>query len=441
MSGLRFAMVTTFYPPYHFGGDAVFIRRLAHALVRRGHSVDIIHDVDAFELLYDGDPPAALEEPEGLTVHSLRSRHGKLSCLLTQQTGRPIVHGARIRKILDEGDFDVIHYHNISLVGGPGVLAYGDAIKLYMAHEHWLVCESHVLWRHGREVCTGRECFRCTLHHKRPPQLWRHTGLLERNVEHLDALISPSAFSAGKHKEFGFQREFDVIPYFLPEEDAGAADPGETSPWPRPYFVFVGRLEKIKGLQDVIPLFGDDAPADLVVVGSGDYEAELHALAKDYARVHFIGRKPAEAVGPLYHHSIAAIVPSICYETFGIVLIEAFKQGAPVIARDLGPFGEIVEKSGGGLLFTNREELGAAIRRLAADPEEARRLGESGQRRLQDLWMEDAVIPDYFALIGRVAEEKNDRRVLDILGPARRRGPVDTTSAQTSAHTETEVAT
>ena len=415
MSGLRFAMVTTFYPPYHFGGDAVFIRRLAHALVRRGHSVDVIHDVDAFELLYEGDPPAPIEEPEGLTVHSLRSRFGKLSCLLTQQTGRPIMHGATIRRILESGDFDVIHYHNVSLVGGPGVLGYGDAIKLYMAHEHWLVCPSHVLWRHGREVCTGRECLRCTLRHKRPPQLWRHTGLLERKARHLDALISPSAFSAGKHKEFGFDRDFDVIPYFLPEEDAGAPPPGEASPWPRPYFVFVGRLEKIKGLQDVIPLFGDDAPADLLVVGSGDYERELRALAEGRSRVHFLGRKPAEAIGPLYRHSIAAIVPSICYETFGIVLIEAFKQGTPVIARDLGPFGEIVEKSGGGLLFRDQLELADAIDRMAKEPGLGERLGRSGQRRVEDLWLEDAVMPDYFDLIRRVAEQRDERHVLEIL--------------------------
>ena len=63
-------------------------------------------------------------------------------------------------------------------IGGPGCSRYGgDAVKLYMAHEHWLVCPTHVLWRHGRELCTGRECLRCTLRYQRPPQLWRYTGL------------------------------------------------------------------------------------------------------------------------------------------------------------------------------------------------------------------------------------------------------------------------
>ena len=43
---LRIAMVTTFYPPYNFGGDGVYVQRLARALVRRGHHVEVIHDTD-----------------------------------------------------------------------------------------------------------------------------------------------------------------------------------------------------------------------------------------------------------------------------------------------------------------------------------------------------------------------------------------------------------
>ena len=359
MSGLRFAMLTTFYPPNHFGGDAVFIRRLAHALARRGHTVDVIHDVDAFDLLHPGPEPAPLEEPPGVTTHPLRSaspRAGALSCLLTQQLGRPVVHGREIERILREGDFDVVHFHNVSLVGGPKLLSYGgDAVKLYMAHEHWLVCPMHVLWRHDRELCDARQCFRCSLHYKRPPQLWRHTGLLERETAQLDAILSPSAFSAAKHREMGFPHALEVMPYFLPDLDADdveSRDAGAGAPlWERPYFLFVGRLEKIKGLQDVIPHFGADAKADLVVVGTGDYEAELRAQAKDFPRVHFLGRRPPEQIRPFYAGAIATLVPSRCYETFGIVVLESFREATPVIARRLGPLPEIVEPTGGGIVF------------------------------------------------------------------------------------------
>ncbi|MGH7821436.1 MAG: glycosyltransferase family 4 protein [Candidatus Binatia bacterium] len=417
-AGLRFAMITTFYPPYHFGGDAIFIRRLAHALVRRGHRVDVIHDVDAFDLLNRGGPPEPIAEPAGLSVHRLRSRFGALSCLATHQTGRPVVHGRRLRRILDQGRFDVVQFHNVSLVGGPGVLSYGDGIKLYMAHEHWLVCPTHVLWRHNRELCTGRECLRCVLRHRRPPQLWRYTGLLESQLRHVDAFYSPSRFSAEKHREFGFSRPLEVIPYFLPDLDSCAEAPREADApvLTRPYFLFVGRLEKIKGLQDVIPSFTDDSPADLAIVGTGEYESELRRSAAGRSRVHFLGKRTPEELRTLYRRAVAALMPSVCYETFGIVLLEAFRERTPVIARALGPMIEIVEESGGGLLFRTREELDHSLRLLATDAAARDRLGEAGRRALAERWTESVVLQQYFDLIRRVAAQRGRSRVLDVLG-------------------------
>ena len=220
--GLRFAFLTTFYPPYNFGGDGIGVQRLAHGLARAGHHVTVVHDLDAYDALAKSSPPPCAPEPERVTVVGLRSRLGKLAPLLTQQTGRPIANRRRLRELLGNGNFDVINFHNISLIGGPDLLAYGDGIKLYMAHEHWLVCPTHVLWRHGRELCTGRQCFRCQVHYRRPPQLWRWTGLLERRLHHVDAFIAMSEFSRAKHREFGFEREMEVLPHFLPDDELSA---------------------------------------------------------------------------------------------------------------------------------------------------------------------------------------------------------------------------
>ena len=44
MSGLRVAMLTTFYPPYNFGGDGIGIRRFSMGLAALGHQVTVIHD-------------------------------------------------------------------------------------------------------------------------------------------------------------------------------------------------------------------------------------------------------------------------------------------------------------------------------------------------------------------------------------------------------------
>jgi glycosyltransferase involved in cell wall biosynthesis len=404
-------MITTFYPPYHFGGDAVFVRRLVHALARRGHEVEVAHDVDAHRLLHGGGEPAPLEEPPGVRVLSLESRAGALSCLLTQQTGRAWVHGRRLRRWLREGRFDVVQFHNLSLVGGPAALGWAPpgAVVLYMAHEHWLVCPSHVLWRHDRELCTGRQCLRCQLHFRRPPQLWRYTGLLERKARHVDAFYAPSRFSAEKHREFGFERPLEVIPYFLPDPDSGAEAPRPVAspPSDAPYFLFVGRLEKIKGLQDVIPRFGAGAPAELWVAGTGHYEPELRRLAAGSGKVRFLGPRSPEELRSLYAGALAVVVPSVCYETFGIILLEAFREGVPVVARRLGPFTEIVQESGGGLLFDGPEELDAALARLAEEPELRAKLGREGRRALAERWSESVVLERYFALIERVATTKN----------------------------------
>src|SRR5467141_2095531 len=48
---LRFCMITTFYPPHAFGGDALFVYGLTNMLARRGHEVDVIHCVDSYRAL------------------------------------------------------------------------------------------------------------------------------------------------------------------------------------------------------------------------------------------------------------------------------------------------------------------------------------------------------------------------------------------------------
>jgi hypothetical protein len=44
-------MITTFYPPYNFGGDGIFVRQLSNELALRGHRVDVIHCIDAYRAL------------------------------------------------------------------------------------------------------------------------------------------------------------------------------------------------------------------------------------------------------------------------------------------------------------------------------------------------------------------------------------------------------
>lgn len=403
MRSLRIVMFTTFYPPYSFGGDAVGVQRMARALAARGHDVTVVHDEDSYLIL--GGKVQAEGPADGVRRIGLRARHGLLSNLLTQQLGRPVAHAARLREIIAERRPDILWYNNTSLIGGPGLLPIGEALKVYEAHEHWLVCPTHVLWRYGRELCDERHCLKCQLSYRRPPQLWRHTGMLDAALDHIDLIIAKSEFSRLKHREFGLRHGMEVLPYFLPDLPQ-LAEPYRGHP--RPYFLFVGRLEKIKGLQDVFPAMDRHPDADLLILGDGDYAGELKRLAAGRANVRFLGRKSPEELDAYYRGAQALIVPSVCYETFGIILIESFRLGTPVIARRLGPFPEIVERAGAGALFETEDDLVAAMRMMQADSGHRAALSQAARAAFGEFWREDRVMAAYGAAFARAARAKGD---------------------------------
>src|SRR5881392_1178998 len=139
---MRFCMATTFYPPWSFGGDAIQVRRLARALADRGHEVTVVHSGEGYAAMAGGPPEGAEEDHPGIRVLRVDARAGAISPLATYLTGRPLLAGRPLAAALDAG-FDVIHFHNPSLLGGPVALQLGAGLKLYTAHEQWLVCPTH----------------------------------------------------------------------------------------------------------------------------------------------------------------------------------------------------------------------------------------------------------------------------------------------------------
>ena len=408
---LNFLHLTTFYPPYSFGGDAMYLYRLCRALAQAGHHSDVVHCVDSYHLLHPGEPEVQFAEHPLVVRHELRSRYKWLSPLLTQQTGRPLLKRQRIEEVLRSKPYDVIHFHNTSLLG-PAVLKMeperGQAVKMYTTHEHWLICPMHVLWKFNSRPCESPECLRCTLRSKRPPQLWRYTGLLEETSRAVDQFVSPSRFTARMHADRGFPRPVAHLPYFIERSDVDWQQPGPR-PQEAPYFLFVGRLELIKGLQTLIELWKRVPQFDLLVAGTGGYEGELRKMAAANPRIRFLGPLPQRQLGALYYHAVACIVPSVTFETFGMINIEAFARKTPVIARDLGALPEVIEDSGGGFVYRSGEELLAAMQRISASPGLRAELGEKGYRSFVRWWSTEAHLELYFDFLERNAERKFGR--------------------------------
>jgi len=399
---LRFCLITTFYPPYSFGGDAIYVQQLAHELAERGHHVEVVHCLDSYKLLARGEIPRPKSPHSNITVHTLHSEWGALSPLATQQTGYPFFKTKQISEILARG-FDVIHYHNLSLVGGPKLLEVGDAVKLYTTHEYWLVCPMSVLFRYDGVACEEKKCLRCTLAYHRPPQWWRYTNMLQDAVRHVDMFIHPSRFCMEKHGALGLQDKATLLRYFRPR---ARMDDAPRVPQHKPYFLFAGRLELLKGIHTVIPLFRDYARARLVIAGEGSQSEDLKELAAASPNIEFKGWLDPSALAALYRNATALIVPSLCFEAGPLVVLEAMQHRTPIVGRSIGAIPEIVEEYGNGIVYTDNQSFCAALDVLLDNPARRDEMGERGYAAYEESYTPEAHLSRYLNIIQEVVERK-----------------------------------
>lgn len=103
------------------------------------------------------------------------------------------------------------------------------------------------------------------------------------------------------------------------------------------YYLTVSRLERAKGIHTILPLFGANG-LRLKITGVGD------------------GRLPFAELPSLYRRARATIIPSICRETFRLVVMEALRQQTPH-----GALPDLVGRTGGGPVFRSVAELGAML--------------------------------------------------------------------------------
>jgi glycosyltransferase involved in cell wall biosynthesis len=403
-------MVTTFFGGHSFGGDAAYVDRLCQALCRRGHEVHVYYCIDAFNAVRGNHPLREYSPPPGLHLHPLESGYGILSPLATQATGMPLFKSKALRIALDSPETDVVHFHNISLVGGPGILGLGAnrrAARIMTAHEHWLICPMHLLWKYDRKPCDGPSCVTCSLVGNRPPQAWRYTGAIERGLGHLDALVFPSRHALLEHQRRGIGRAVPLfhLPYFLPDDWSRGIEDEEPEPGGRPYLAAAGRMVSMKGFQRLIPLMHYLPEADLRIAGTGPYEPVLRKLAKDLSNVRFEGLLGGESLARLFRGARAVVIPSLFPETFGYVVLEAFAVGTPVVVHEGGgALHETGVQSGGGLGYRTDGELLFAMRRMIHDEELRAELACRGFAQRIGEWSETEHIHRYFGLINRAQE-------------------------------------
>jgi glycosyltransferase involved in cell wall biosynthesis len=194
----------------------------------------------------------------------------------------------------------------------------------------------------------------------------RHVGVGERTSREIEQLVGLPAHSA------------TTIHNGVPDEAARRSVP---APAPRPIVGAIGRFEYQKGFDTLIRALTEVPGARLVLVGDGGERPRLEDLARDLdlaERIVWTGwRDDSRAFLPSFD---VFALPSR-FEGFPLALLEALLARSAVVAADVGSVAEAVRDGETGLLVPpdDPRQLAAAIRRLLADAELRRQLGESGR--------------------------------------------------------------
>lgn len=345
---MRIALAASSYAPY-VGGVEQHTARVAELLIQRGH------DVVVWTVARDGrfrrrevDGVLVLDLPAPLPARNLGAL---LRFFRDFPTG--LKHWRRAWK---EFRPDVIH---IQCFGPNGLYATG----LSKVTDTPLIISSH-----GETDADDLDIFRTSF---LIPAGLRHA------LRHANTVTGCSAAVADDlQKRFGAEG-VRVVPNGVAEVPLG-----DIKKVPR-RIVGVGRLEFNKGFDLLIRALAEVPDADLVLVGDGRERESLetlgHSLGLEH-RIHFAGILSAVETRRTMAEAGVVVVPSR-KESFGLVALEAWSVGTPLVATSICGPANFVTRGVDGLLVDPRDTecLAWAIADVLVDERLARRLVVAGQ--------------------------------------------------------------
>ncbi len=345
---MKIAMVS----PYDFtwpGGVTMHVSQLARELGRSGHEVQVLAPHSPSRECQDRD----LLIPLGRSV-PLPSGGSIARVSLSWWLAR------KIRALLQREQYDVIHLHEpMAPILPLTVLEYSNTVNVGTFHAF-----------HNRQ------------------HLYKMTRpVIKRWRSRLHGSIAVSR-AAMRYVNGTFPGDYEIIPNGIDVDHFSQ----QAEPWPqyqdgKTNIIFVGRLEKRKGLRYLLEAYGrlkwDNPDLRLLVVGPGNPDKDsYHVLgSQNLQDVEFLGRVPYEDLPRYYASADIFCSPATGGESFGIVLLEAMAAGKPVVASDIEGFRGVMQDGEQGLLFLNKnvESLASQLQTLIRDPETRGSMGHQGR--------------------------------------------------------------
>jgi glycosyltransferase involved in cell wall biosynthesis len=175
----------------------------------------------------------------------------------------------------------------------------------------------------------------------------------------------------------------------------------------KPFILFVGYLQKVKGVEYLIKAFfkiSDDFPNfDLVIIGNGTEEKNLQEFSLKLGisnKVIFKGRLSLEDTKNIMKDCYCFILPSLS-EGLPRVILEAMALGKPILASNVGGIPELVKNRETGFLFEpkNTEEMSLRIKDILKDSELAKKIGENNRKLIFNKFPNENYFDSYIKMI------------------------------------------
>lgn len=241
---------------------------------------------------------------------------------------------------------DVVHVHNWHFAMGP--LAFREINRLnipivHTVHNYRLLCPSAILlhkgslFKHSLQQSFPWKAIFNKVYRSSTAQtfwlafvVWFHKKIGTWKKINSYVCLTPFAVDLFQHSNFGVLKEqFTVKPNFTFATKVFQSVAREE------HFLFIGRLSGEKGIETLLHAF-KDSPFFLKIAGDGPLKDLVFNSTKQSANISYLGNLTSEKVIDELQKAQALIFPSICFETFGLVNIEAFANGTPVIASNIG---------------------------------------------------------------------------------------------------------